>query len=137
MSDHHSFSDHDRAAIESVTAAALAIANGSKDWDEYCELFYARDATVLLPQTAPVVGRPAIAAFIREAFPGMTSFDLRRVSLEGSGDLAYLRGTYHLEMATPDGPFADQGQFLSIWKRQADGSWKTAVYMSNPGSSGG
>ena len=79
----------------------------------------------------PVVGRPAIADFIREGFPGMTSFDVRTVSLEGCGDLAYAQGTYHLDMTTPDGPISDHGQFLSIWKRQSDGSWKNSLYSSN------
>jgi hypothetical protein len=35
-------------------------------------------------------------------------------------------------MTTPDGPIADHGKFLSIWKRQDDGSWKNSLYMSNP-----
>jgi len=131
MSDQTAFSSEDRRAIEATTAAALAIANGSKDWDQYCEVFYAADAAIFLPHMEPVVGRPAIANFIREGFPGMTSFDLRTVTLEGSGDLAYVRGTYHLDMTTPDGPFADYGNFLCIWKRQADGSWKSSFYVSN------
>jgi ketosteroid isomerase-like protein len=132
LSDHNVFTPEDRTAIETATAAALAIANGSKDWDQYCEIFYAPDATILLPHLEPVVGRPAIADFIKEGFPGMTSFDFRTVSLEGCGDLAYVRGTYHLEMTTRDGPIADHGKFISIWKRQDDGSWKNSLYMSNP-----
>jgi ketosteroid isomerase-like protein len=126
------FTPEDRTAIEATTAAALAIANGSKDWDQYCEIFYAPDAIVLLPNLEPVIGRPAILNFIREAFPGMTSFDLRTAHLEGSGDIAYARGTYHLEMTTPDGPVADQEKFVLIWKRQDDGTWKTALYMATP-----
>jgi ketosteroid isomerase-like protein len=121
----------DRTAIETATAAALAIANESKDWDRYCEVFYAADATFFPPHMEPVVGRPAIADFIKEAFPGITSVDFRTVSLEGCGDLAYVQGTYHLELTTPDGPVADHGKFLEIWKRQADGSWKNSLDIFN------
>mgnify|MGYP001822815980 FL=1 len=132
MSDHSLFTPEDRTAIETTTVTALAIANGAKDWDQYCEIFYAPDAIILLPHLEPVVGRPDILDFIKEAFPGLTSFDLRTAHLEGSGDLAYVRGTYHLEMTTPDGPVADHGKYVSIWKRQNDGSWKNSLYMSNP-----
>jgi ketosteroid isomerase-like protein len=132
MSDHNVFTPEDRIAIETTTAAALAIANGSKDWDQYCELFYAPDAIILLPNLEPVIGRPAIVNFIKEAFPGMTSFDLRTAHLEGSGDIAYVRGTYHLEMTTPGGPVADHEKFVLIWKRQDDGKWRTSLYMATP-----
>jgi len=131
MGDHNAFTSEDRTGIETATAAALAIANGSRDWNRYCEVFYAADATLSLPHMEPVVGRPAIADFLKEGFPGMTSFDLRTVSLEGCGDLAYVQGTYHLSLTTPDGPVADHGNFLCIWKRQSDGSWKNSRYVSN------
>jgi hypothetical protein len=49
LSDHNVFTSEDRTAIETAAAAALAIANGSKDWDQYCQIFYAPDAIILLP----------------------------------------------------------------------------------------
>ena len=131
MSGHDAFPSEDRTTIERTIADALEIANESKDWDRYCELLYAADATLLLAHMEPVVGRPAIADFIKETFPGLTEFDLHAVSLEVCGDLAYVQGTYHLVLTTTDGPDTDHGTFVQIWKRQAEGSWKISIYISN------
>ena len=43
------------------------------------------------------------------------------------GDLAYQIGTYAVEGANPP----EQGKFLNILKRQADGTWKVAVSAFN------
>jgi ketosteroid isomerase-like protein len=45
--------------------------------------------------------------------------------VEGSGDLAYARGTYRLTLnCASGGTLNGQGPFLSIHRRQADGSWR-------------
>ena len=131
MNDHDAFPSENRTAIETTIESALAIANESQDWNRYSELLYATDATLLVPNLEPVVGRSAIADFIKETFPGLTAFDLHTVSLEGCGDLAYVQGTYQLDMTTRDGPVIDRGTFLQIWKRQPKGGWKISVYSSN------
>ena len=43
------------------------------------------------------------------------------------GDLAYQIGTY----AVTGGSSDEQGKFLNVLKRQADGTWKVAVSMFN------
>ena len=125
-----SFGPEDDAAMRATTEAALAIANGSKDWNEYAEVYYAPDATVLPPNTPAVHGRPAIAAFLA-SFPTITTFTAEMVTVEGDGDLAYVHGTYHLEMSTPDGPMLDDGKYIEVWKRQAGGSWRIASDIFN------
>jgi ketosteroid isomerase-like protein len=124
------FGEEDREAIRATTEEALAIANGSQDWDEYVGVYYAPDATVLPPNAEAVHGRTAISAFLA-AFPTITMFSAELVSVEGDGDLAYVYGTYHLEMDTPDGPEADDGKYIEVWKRQADGSWQIAYDIFN------
>ena len=60
------------------------------------------------------------------AFPPVTSFEGVNTHVEGAGDLAYATGTYTMRL-TPPGATAeveDRGRYISIWKRQADGSWK-------------
>ena len=125
-----SFGQEDQAAIRATTDAALAIANGSQDWDEYVAVYYAPDATVLPPNAEAVHGRAAISAFLA-AFPPITTFTAEMVTVEGNGDLAYVHGRYHLDMSTPDGPQADDGKYIEVWKRQADGSWKIAYEIFN------
>jgi ketosteroid isomerase-like protein len=94
------------------------------------EVYYAPDATVLPPNAATVHGRPAISDFLA-SFPTITTFNAGMVTAEGNGDLAYVHGTYHLEMSTPDGPVADDGKYIEIWKRQPDGSWRIAYDIIN------
>jgi ketosteroid isomerase-like protein len=43
------------------------------------------------------------------------------------GDMAYQIGTYAVAGASP----SEQGKFLNVLKRQADGTWKVAVSMFN------
>ena len=52
--------------------------------------------------------------------------------VSGAADLGYTIGPYHMEFQDPEGnPVVIDGKFLTIWKRQPDGSWKTAVDMFN------
>ena len=44
--------------------------------------------------------------------------------VEGSGDLAYARGTYRLSLDCASGPVTSEGPFLSAHRRQQDGSWR-------------
>ena len=118
-----SFTLEDRAAIEATTEAALAIVNSSQDWDAYAEVYYAADAVFLPPNEGALHGREAIAEFLG-TFPTITAASFDPVTMEGDGDLAYVHGTYHLEMTTPDGPAVDDGSYLEIWQRQTDGSWR-------------
>jgi ketosteroid isomerase-like protein len=125
-----SFGPEDEAAIRATTEAALAIANSSQDWDEYAEVYYAPDATVLPPNATPARGRAAIAEFLA-SFPTITLFRAEMLTVEGEGDLAYVHGTYHLEMSMPDGIVPDDGKYIEIWKRQTDGSWRIAYDIFN------
>ncbi|MEM8501464.1 MAG: hypothetical protein AAF542_25870 [Pseudomonadota bacterium] len=43
------------------------------------------------------------------------------------GNLAYQVGTFAISGANPH----EQGKFLNILKRQADGTWKVAISMFN------
>jgi ketosteroid isomerase-like protein len=134
------FTDEDRAAIQATTEESVAIANTSQDWDAYVEVYYAPDAVVLPPNAARLEGREAMAAFLA-SFPPMNVMEFEMMSMEGSGDMAYVVGRYHLEMEGPDGPTMDDGKYIEIWKRQADGGWKIAYDIFNsdlplPGAEG-
>lgn len=53
------------------------------------------------------------------------SGEIRADRVEGSGDLAYARGTYRLSLdCAGDAPVSSQGVFLSAHRRQQDGSWR-------------
>lgn len=82
------------------------------------------------PNATPARGRAAIAEFLA-AFPTIPLFRAEMLRVEGEGDLAYVHGTYHLEMRMPDGMVPDDGKYIEIWKRQADGSWRIAYDIFN------
>lgn len=45
--------------------------------------------------------------------------------IDGSGDLAYARGTYRLSLdCGQDTPVDSEGVFLSVHRRQQDGTWR-------------
>lgn len=123
-----------------------AIRDASNQWAEAVQAgdldrlasLYAEDA-VLLPPGAPAVeGRAAIREFLN-TLPEVQSAELRQESIEGRGDLAYVQGSYVLEMLAVPGDTAslvtDRGKFVEIRERQADGSWPMIVDIWNSSGS--
>lgn len=50
------------------------------------------------------------------------------VAVVGAGDLAYTSGRYELASKGADGkPHVSRGTYLTVWRKQADGSWKAVV----------
>jgi uncharacterized protein (TIGR02246 family) len=117
-------------ALETAWSAALQ----AKDVDKFVAN-YAPDA-VTLPANGPIATTPAdIRKGIAEmmASPGLSmTFRPTSVFVAKSGDVAYTYGTYDLSMTGPDGrPVTDKGKYVTVYKKQADGSWKAAVDTFN------
>ena len=52
--------------------------------------------------------------------------------MAASGDLGYTYGTYEFRSIGKDGkPTVEYGKYVSIWKKQKDGSWKVVMDMGN------
>ena len=95
---------------------------------------YASDA-VALPQNQPAMaGHDAILNYNKTLFDTFTAkIAIKSEETKVSGDLAFDRGTYTMEL-TPKGkgaPISDEGKYLVILQRQADGSWKVFRDMDN------
>jgi len=116
-------SEADRTAIRQSLEDAVKLVN-AQDWKGFAAL-YADDAMILLPNQAAVQGRAAIQAGMA-ASPPLSNFQMPVLEIEGRADLAYARGTYSMTV-TPAGaaPIEDHGKYLTILRKQADGSWKT------------
>lgn len=117
-------------ALETAWSAALQ----AKDVDKFVAN-YAPDA-ITLPANEPMASTPAdirkeIAGMM--ALPGLSmSFHPTAVTVAKSGDIAYTYGVYDLSMTGPDGkPVTDKGKYVTVYKKQADGSWKAAVDTFN------
>jgi ketosteroid isomerase-like protein len=83
----------------------------------------------ILPPNAPVVtGQEGARAMVTEMFatPGLSfSWDVTRAEVAESGDLGYTAGTYDMTFNDAEGnPVSDRGKFVTVWRQQADGSWK-------------
>lgn len=100
--------------------------------------FFADDAAMASPGEQLVRGkdsiRQAVQAFAED--PNLNvSFKANRVQVATSGDLAYTRGQYMLTSTNPatDQPESNRGYYLTVWKKQSDGSWKAVEDFITPG----
>ena len=122
-------SEADRTAIRKAGETDLMMMI-AKDWKGDLAL-YTEDAIQLPPNQAALQGKAAIQAW-DEAFPPFSNFQEQSLEIEGQADLAYDRGTYSMTVTPPGAaPIEDRGKYLTIYRKQADGSWKIARVMFN------
>ena len=120
-------SDDDLAAHDALTDK-LKQAFLELDWDLLASCY--TDDAVLMPANMPeIVGKEDLKAFFSQ-FPPLKECTMTNVEVVGSGDYAYVKGTVHMVMemhfagvAEGVAEYEENGKFLEIRKRQADGSW--------------
>ena len=85
---------------------------------------YADDAMMMMAGGPAWRGRTEIAANATKMFKSAT-VNLTTNSVDVGGDYAIETGTYEMNMTPPGGkPVADKGKYVTVWKKQGDGSWK-------------
>ncbi len=107
-----------------------AAEHGSQGYMSY----YAADA-VELPNGADILqGKDAIAktmGFLDQKDNHLTWTPVY-ADMAASGDLGYTYGTYVFTSRDKNGnPIEEHGKYVSIWKKQKDGSWKVVLDMGN------
>ena len=89
-----------------------------------------------LPTGAPLtVGHAAIRELMQSAFAD-PSFRLRwsPTRADVSGDLGYTIGTFESTRAGKEGTtIVTRGKYLTVWKRQPDGTWKVIADCGTQG----
>ena len=99
--------------------------------------YRADDAVVIQPGQEVTRGREPLRAMIERMnkLPGFSiSWEPLEARISDSGDMGYLIERTELTMNGPDGkPVTQQYRAVTIWRKQADGSWKNIVDISNPG----
>jgi uncharacterized protein (TIGR02246 family) len=127
----------DVQAVKDVEAAWLKDA-AAKDADKWAS-YFAEDGSGLYPGGGTVTGKAAIKAAMAPmlADPNFSlDFHSTRVVASKGGDMVYTQGTYTMTSSNPKTkkPVTDKGKFLTIYMKQADGSWKATADTFNSDS---
>ena len=90
---------------------------------------YADDAVLIAPGSAPFQGKDAIRGGLKEMQGDSNlslEFEASRVDVAKSGDFAYTQGSYTMTLTDPSTkkPLNDKGSYVTVYQKQADGSWK-------------
>lgn len=127
-----------------ITTFNRAFADATRDMDNAATMaLWADDGVSLLPNQPPVVGKPAIAAFIDKVTRSITgahmvsfTLDCHDTEVSASGDLATEWCTEHQVVAIPGKPnFDGWGKMLLVLRRESNGRgdvWRLTREMWNP-----
>jgi uncharacterized protein (TIGR02246 family) len=99
---------------------------------------YADDAVMMDPNEAAIEGRQAIQAAYearskeRESEGVAVTYAFTPLEIQVAGDWAYDRGNYTVTVTPKSGkPMERSNKYLTIYRRQPDGSWKIYRDISN------
>lgn len=121
---------HAQGVEEAVRHAdsAWAVAAESNDVDRMLA-FYDEDATFI--GTTPITAGREQLRVLWSRFFGMPGYKLTwklaRVEVSQSGDLAYTYGPWQETVLRDGQPRVRTGNYLAVWKKQSDGTWKVLV----------
>jgi uncharacterized protein (TIGR02246 family) len=116
----------------------------SKEWSQAASdgdvekiVDYWTDDAVLMSAGQPVLnGKQAIRKMVEDSYkmPGFSiSWQPQSVVVSESGDMAYLIENSQISFTDSTGkPLTMNNKAVSIWRKQANGSWKNAVDISTP-----
>jgi ketosteroid isomerase-like protein len=123
------------AAVQAVQAADAQWSKAAGARDVEGVLSYYADGAVVLPANQELVTNKAS---IRKVWTDLLAPGTKitwtpgTAEVSSSGDLVYAEGFYLATRTAGKGkPVIDRGKYLSVWRKQADGSWKTVTNMWN------
>jgi len=127
----------DVQAVKDVEAAWVKDA-ASKDADKWAS-YFAEDGSGLYPGGGILNGKAAIKAAMAQvlADPNFSlTFQSTRMMASKGGDMVYSQGTYTMTMTNPKTKkvMTDKGKYLTVYTKQADGSWKAIADTFNSDS---
>ena len=115
----------------------------SRDWSRLAATdslekilsYWADDAFVMPPGQPPVKGKAAIRQMLESTskIPGFRiSWEPLSATVSKTGDMGYLLERNQITMTDSTGkPFTQYNKSVTIWRKEADGSWKNVVDMWN------
>jgi uncharacterized protein (TIGR02246 family) len=125
----------DEAAIRAASADWTK-ASQARDLDKAVS-YYAEDAVFFVDKGALVKGKNSIRMawkdFLAPTAP-VLSFTTSFVEVARSGDIAYEYGTAEFTTTDKKGkPSVEKGKYVTVWRKQPDGSWKAIIDIDNSG----
>ena len=98
---------------------------------------YADSAVVMMPGMPAMRGRMEYEKGFKGMMDAMkiTAFTFHTDDVMVSGDLAIETGTFAMTTVPKGGkPIQEKGKYISVWKKQMDGSWKIVRDINNSDS---
>jgi uncharacterized protein (TIGR02246 family) len=131
------------AASETYAEAKRAIDKGNAQWIEAWEkgdpemlaAIFTEDGVMLSQGGRVFKGRQQIFERQREAMQSVTrpiKVSVVTIKIWVDGDTAYETGNYKYEYTEKGKPTREEGRYVTMWKRQGDGSWKLSMDMAVP-----
>ena len=114
-----------KALGSALDAAALA-----GDWDAIAALF-TEDVCLMFPNGPILRGREEFREWLGSVGYSASEHRIEFQEVDGYGDLAYARGegTETFIVTGMETPVTDTVKILSIFRKQAEGSWRIAIWM--------
>ncbi len=122
--------EHEVISTDSAFSAMSDMQGMSKAFAAYADT----QVIELSEGNYPIQGLQALKEHYKAADNSRFSLTWKPLKCEvsSSGDLAYTFGDYYLHQALPnDADTVLYGNYVSIWKKQADGSWKFVLDGGN------
>jgi uncharacterized protein (TIGR02246 family) len=110
----------------------------SKDAGKWAN-YFTDDGAGLYPGAPTVTGKAALKTAMSSyvSDPNFAlSFQSDKTVASKGGDMVFSQGTYTMTMTDPKTkkPMTDKGKFLTVYTKQADGSWKAVADTFNSDS---
>ena len=123
-----------QALLDADKAWADAAASGDV---AKIKAFWTEDAINYFPGQKPAFGKKEILEIVKRnrSIPGFSlNWEPLEAVVSNSGDLGYTHGSYKISFNDPEGNTLEKsGNYVCIWKKQEDGSWKCVMESSVPG----
>ena len=128
--------DADIKAIKDADAA-MAKDMGSKAFDKMAG-YYADDAVLITPGAPAAVGKDAINGMAKTLvdIDMELKFAPTKVDVAKSGDIGFTQGSYTMAATDPKTKrrTMEKGNYVTVYKKQADGGWKIIEDINTPDS---
>ncbi len=110
--------------------------SGEKGMNEAFFTCLAKDGVLLRPNSLPIEGIEAIKERLSKSSDDNFTLTWKPTFAEvsKSGDLGYTYGIYEFNTTDQNNiPLIAKGTYITIWKKQIDGTWKVVLDTGNQG----